>query len=80
MKKSNSKLETDEYIGSRVRESRQRLDMTQQQLAECLGVSYQQVQNYENGINGISAVRLFVICEILNVPLQAMFPSLQISG
>ena len=33
-----------------------------------------QVQNYEKGINGISAVRLFDICKILNVPLASMFP------
>ena len=39
-----------------------------------LGVSFQQVQNYEKGANGISAVRLFDFCKILNVSLVSMFP------
>ena len=80
MKKINSQSETDEYIGCRMRESRQLLHMTQHQLAAILGVSFQQIQHYENGVNGISAVRLFTVCEIFNVPLQSFFPPLQISG
>jgi transcriptional regulator with XRE-family HTH domain len=74
MKKINSQSKTDEYIGCRIRKSRQLLHITQQQLAAILGVSFQQVQHYESGVNGISAVRLFAICEILNVPLESMFP------
>ena len=74
MKKTKSKSEIDEYIGSRIRECRLSLHLTQEQLARALGVSFQQVQNYEKGINGISAVRLFDICKILNVSLASMFP------
>jgi transcriptional regulator with XRE-family HTH domain len=48
--------------------------MTQEQLANALAVSFQQIQNYENGVNGVSAVRLFDICKILNVSLSSMFP------
>ncbi|WP_291568599.1 helix-turn-helix transcriptional regulator [Bradyrhizobium sp.] len=72
MKKTKSEI--DEYIGSRIREYRLSLRLTQEQLASALKVSFQQVQNYEKGINGISAVRLFDICKILNVPLASMFP------
>jgi transcriptional regulator with XRE-family HTH domain len=64
----------DQYIGSRMREGRLSLNMTQEQLAKALGVSFQQIQNYEKGVNGVSAVRLFDICKILNVSLSSMFP------
>jgi transcriptional regulator with XRE-family HTH domain len=74
MKQTKSKSEIDEYIGSRIRECRLSLHLTQEQLARALGVSFQQVQNYERGANGISAVRLFDICKILNVSLTSMFP------
>jgi len=47
-----------------MRERRLSLNMTQEQLAKALGVSFQQIQNYENGV---SAARLFDICKILNV-------------
>jgi transcriptional regulator with XRE-family HTH domain len=72
MKKTKSEI--DEYIGARIREYRLSLCLTQEQLASALNVSFQQVQNYEKGTNGISAVRLFYICKILNVSLTSMFP------
>lgn len=72
MKKSKSDI--DEYIGSRLRECRLSLHLTQGLVARALGVSFQQVQNYETGANGISAVRLFDICRILNVSLASVFP------
>jgi transcriptional regulator with XRE-family HTH domain len=75
MKKTKLKLETDEYIGSRIRECRLSLHLSQELLAKALGISFQQIQNYEKGANGISAVRLFEICNILNVSLASMFPS-----
>jgi transcriptional regulator with XRE-family HTH domain len=74
MQKTNSKSEIDEYIGSRIRAYRLSLHLTQEQLATELGVSFQQVQNYEKGANGISAARLFDICKILNTSLASMFP------
>jgi transcriptional regulator with XRE-family HTH domain len=80
MKNTKSKSEVDEYIGSRIREHRISHNLTQEQLATALGVSFQQVQNYEKGINGISAVRLFDICRILNVSLAAMFPPVRPKG
>ena len=70
----NVKSEIDEYIGWRIRECRLSMRLTQEQLANGLNISFQQIQNYEKGTNGISAVRLFDICKILNVPLASMFP------
>jgi transcriptional regulator with XRE-family HTH domain len=72
--KAKAKSEIDEYVGARIREGRLSLNLSQEQLARALGVSFQQVQNYEKGANGVSAVRLFDICRILNVSLVAMFP------
>jgi transcriptional regulator with XRE-family HTH domain len=71
-------LDLDRYIGSRIREERLSLTMTQEELAKALGVSFQQIQNYEKGVNGISAVRLFDICKILNVSLSSMFPPIRL--
>ena len=72
--KARSRSEIDEYIGARIREGRLSLNLSQEQLAGALGVSFQQIQNYEKGANGVSAVRLFDICKILNVSLASMFP------
>ena len=72
--KAKSKSEVDEYIGARIRQGRVALGLSQEQLAKALGISFQQIQNYEKGANGVSAVRLFDICKILNVSLVSMFP------
>jgi transcriptional regulator with XRE-family HTH domain len=63
----------DQYIGARMREGRRKLNMTQEGLGEKLGVTFQQIQKYEKGRNRVSAARLFVICEILDVSLASMF-------
>jgi transcriptional regulator with XRE-family HTH domain len=72
--KAKSKSKIDEYVGVRIREARVALNLSQEQLANALGISFQQIQNYEKGANGVSAVRLFDICKILNVSLASMFP------
>jgi transcriptional regulator with XRE-family HTH domain len=63
----------DQYIGARMRESRRALSMTQESLGELLGVTFQQIQKYESGLNRVSAARLFEICEALDVSLVSMF-------
>ncbi|MBV9553720.1 MAG: helix-turn-helix transcriptional regulator, partial [Alphaproteobacteria bacterium] len=49
----------DHHVGARVRERRIMLGFTQQQLADLIGVTYQQAHKYERGINRISAGRLY---------------------
>jgi transcriptional regulator with XRE-family HTH domain len=56
-----------------MREQRLALSISQEQLGRKLGVSFQQIQKYENGKNRVSAARLFVICKALNVSLSSMF-------
>ena len=63
----------DQYIGARIRERRLALSMTQAGLGEKLGVTLQQVQKYEKGVNRVSAARLFEVCEALGVSLASMF-------
>ena len=64
----------DAYIGARIRDRRHDLEMSQHALGKALGVTFQQIQKYENGTNRISAARLFEICKALKVPLSSMFP------
>jgi transcriptional regulator with XRE-family HTH domain len=69
--------EIDRHVGARVRERRIMLGFTQQQLADLIGVTYQQAHKYERGINRISAGRLFEIAHVLNVPVNYFFEGLQ---
>src|SRR5688500_16189268 len=61
---------TDEYIGTAVRFRRNELGFTQTDLARAIGVTFQQVQKYENGTSRILAGRLFAISQALQVPVS----------
>lgn len=65
--------QTDLLIGKRVRLRRVHLDITQQRLARVLGISFQQLQKYENGMNRISAGRLVAIADELEVEPSYFF-------
>lgn len=67
---------TDVYVGFRVRQRRRGLGMTQDALAEFLGLTFQQVQKYERGANRISASKLQTIASALNVPVAFFFEGL----
>jgi transcriptional regulator with XRE-family HTH domain len=64
---------TDRHIGSRVRMRRKMLAMSQTQLADALGITFQQVQKNESGTNRIGASRLHQISHILQVPVAFFF-------
>jgi transcriptional regulator with XRE-family HTH domain len=64
---------TDKHVGSRVRMRRKMLAMSQEQLADALGITYQQVQKNEKGANRIGASRLQQISHILQVPVAFFF-------
>lgn len=63
----------DAEIGKRVRTLRLQRGLSQTKLADALGVTFQQVQKYEKGVNRISAGRLLRIAEILTVPIAFFF-------
>src|SRR5918992_4717448 len=63
----------DLHVGSRVRLRRMLLGMSQEKLAERLGLTFQQIQKYEKGINRIGASRLFDLAQVLGVPVQFFY-------
>lgn len=63
----------DVHVGKRVRHRRWMVGMTQQQLAEKVGIKFQQIQKYETGMNRVSASRLWDIAEALEVPVSFFF-------
>jgi transcriptional regulator with XRE-family HTH domain len=66
----------DRHVGERIRSRRAELGLTQEQLAEALNVSYQQIQKYETGANRISAGRIFELARKLDVDLSYFFDDL----
>ncbi len=66
----------DQHVGARIRERRILMGYTQQQMANLIGVTYQQAHKYEKGINRISAGRLYSIAVALNVPISYFFEGL----
>ncbi len=67
----------DVHVGKRVRHRRWMVGMTQQQLAEKVGIKFQQIQKYETGMNRISASRLWDIADALGVPVAFFFEGLE---
>jgi len=63
----------DRHVGARVRMRRLMLDMTQTELGDKLGLTFQQVQKYEKGTNRIGASRLQHIADVLQVPVSFFF-------
>ena len=63
----------DVHVGSRVRLRRMLLGMSQEKLGEHLGLTFQQVQKYEKGVNRIGASRLFDLAKVLGVPVQFFY-------
>ena len=70
----------DDYVCGRIRERRIMLGLTQQQLAEMLGVSSQQAYKYERGVNRVSAGRLFEVAHALSVPLTYFYEAFAAEG
>lgn len=67
----------DVYIGSRLRLRRTLLGISQDQLAEEMNVSFQQIQKYEKGINRIGAGRLWELAKLLSVPVNYFYENLE---
>jgi transcriptional regulator with XRE-family HTH domain len=63
----------DVHVGSRVRLRRTLLGMSQERLGDALGLTFQQVQKYERGVNRIGASRLFDLSRVLDVPISFFF-------
>ncbi|UWR34362.1 helix-turn-helix domain-containing protein [Sulfitobacter sp. W027] len=67
----------DVHVGKRIRQRRWLTGMTQQKLAELVGIKFQQIQKYETGANRVSASRLWDIADALGVPVSFFFEGLK---
>jgi len=67
----------DRIVGQRLRWRRRELRLTQEQLGEKLGLTFQQVQKYEKGINRISAGRLYEMSQVLSVPVTYFYEGIE---
>ena len=63
----------DVHVGSRVRQRRRLLGITQTDLGDAIGVTFQQVQKYESSTNRIGASRIFDLARVLDVPVNFFF-------
>ena len=66
----------DAHVGARIRLRRKLLGLSQQQLAEKLGLTFQQVQKYERGVNRVSASKLYETAQVLGAPVTHFFEGL----
>ncbi|MBR9843978.1 MAG: helix-turn-helix transcriptional regulator [Rhodobacteraceae bacterium] len=67
----------DVHVGKRIRQRRWLTGMTQQQLAQKVGIKFQQIQKYETGANRVSASRLWDIADALEVPVSFFFEGIE---
>jgi transcriptional regulator with XRE-family HTH domain len=68
--------QVDAHVGSRIRLRRVSLGMSQKELATPLGLTFQQVQKYERGVNRVSASKLYYLSQTLGVPVSFFFDSM----
>ena len=64
----------DVQVGQRIASLRQQREFNQSQLGAAVGVTFQQVQKYEKGVNRVSASKLALIADFLSVEVQGLFP------
>ena len=63
----------DTHVGARIRLRRTLMGMSQERLGESLGLTFQQVQKYERGVNRVGASRLYDLSRVLDVPISFFF-------
>lgn len=66
--------EIDVHVGARLREVRTQAGVSQEKLADAIGITFQQIQKYERGTNRIAAGRLAAISRVLKHPVSGFFP------
>ena len=74
---AKTSMKVDTHVGSRVRERRVALGMSQEKLADALGISFQQIQKYEVGTNRVAAGRLWDIAKALEVDVGYFFEGIE---
>lgn len=77
MQKEKEPHPVDKHVGAQIRAIRWQRGITQKQLAEKIGLKFQQLQKYETGANRVSASRMWEIAEVLGVDVSAFFAGLK---
>jgi len=72
-KKKGRANSIDEHVGLQLRQRRALLGYSQEKLAEKVGITFQQIQKYENGANRVSASRLYEFSKVLDIPVNFFF-------
>ncbi len=72
-KKKGRANSIDEHVGVQLRQRRALLGFSQEKLAEKVGITFQQIQKYENGANRVSASRLYEFSKVLDIPVSFFF-------
>lgn len=67
----------DIAVGGRIKEHRIRKGLSQEELGSKVGVSFQQIQKYEKGLNRLGASRVVQLCEALDIPISAAFEGIE---
>lgn len=80
MSEERSANAVDRRLGQRLRARRLEIGLSQERLADLLGITFQQVQKYEKGVNRIAASRLFEIASALEVPVGFFFDGINSSA
>ena len=70
----------DVHVGQRIRQRRTLLGMSQEKLAEAIGLTFQQVQKYERGANRVGSSRLFDLARVLEVPIAYFFEEASVAN
>ena len=76
---TKSPLLADVQIGNRIRAARMRAGLSQEKLGEALGITFQQVQKYEKGVNRCSGSRLIAMADALSVPASDLLGETEIT-
>lgn len=77
MPNERSSTKIDKYVGTRIKSQREKMGLSQEKLADYLGISFQQVQKYERGFNRVGASRLYDISLKLEQPISYFFEGLE---
>ena len=78
--KSNEENVLNVVVGKRLRNARTKAKLTQSKLAKKLNISFQQVGKYEKGENGLNAIRILQISNILNLPKSYLLENIELLG
>jgi len=70
----------DRHLGQMIRARRLSIGLSQRDLAQALGLTFQQIQKYEKGVNRISASKLLAVARKLETPVSAFFDGLDVGG